>query len=233
MTTEAEERKRRVKVIVLGIFDIAVALRIVRREIRRWSVPYLSQAHVRCDPFRTLIACILSLRTKDAVTDAASERLFAAAATPRAILALGTPRLAQLIFPVGFYNQKARQITEICRRLRDEFNDCVPDTMEILLTLPGVGRKTANLVITEAFGQPGICVDTHVHRIANRWGYVRTRTPEQTEMALRAQLPARYWIGINRVLVTYGQHRCLPISPICSACPLCGMCPQHGVVHQR
>jgi len=233
MTKEAEECKRRVKVIELGMFDIAAALRLVRREIRRWSVPYLSQAHVRHDPFRTLIACILSLRTKDAVTDAASERLFAVAATPRAILALDVPRLAQLIFPVGFYNQKARQITEICRRLRDEFNDCVPNSIEVLLTLPGVGRKTANLVVTEAFGLPGICVDTHVHRITNRWGYVRTRTPEQTEMALRAKLPARYWIEINRLLVTYGQHRCLPVSPICSECPLFEMCPRRGVVHQR
>ncbi|MCX7002986.1 MAG: endonuclease III [bacterium] len=233
MTKETEERKQRVKVIALGIFDIAAALRLVRREIRRWSVPYLSQAHVRHDPFRTLIACILSLRTKDAVTDAASERLFAVAATPRAILALGTSRLAQLIFPVGFYNQKARQITDICRRLRDEFNDGVPNSIEVLLTLPGVGRKTANLVVTEAFGQPGICVDTHVHRITNRWGYVRTRTPEQTEMALRAKLPARYWIEINRLLVTYGQHRCLPVSPICSECPVFEMCPRRGVVHQR
>jgi len=215
------------------MFDIAVALRLVRREIRRWSVPYLSRDHVRHDPFRTLIACILSLRTKDAVTDAASERLFAVAATPQAILALGVPRLAQLIFPVGFYNQKARQITEICHRLRDEFDDCVPNAIEVLLTLPGVGRKTANLVVTEAFGQPGICVDTHVHRITNRWGYVHTCTPEQTEMALRAKLPARYWIEINRLLVTYGQHRCLPVSPLCSACPLFEMCPRRGVTRRR
>ncbi len=233
MTKKTEERKQRVKVIALGIFDIAVALRLVRREMRRWTVPYLSQAHVRRDPFRTLIACILSLRTKDAVTDIASERLFAVAATPRAVLALGVPRLAHLIFPVGFYNQKARQITGICRRLRDEFKDGVPGSIEVLLTLPGVGRKTANLVVTEAFGRPGICVDTHVHRITNRWGYVRTRTPEQTEMALRAKLPARYWLEINRLLVTYGQHRCLPVSPICSECPLFEMCPRRGVVHQR
>ncbi len=214
-------------------FDIQRALRLVRAAIAAWHVPYLSQDDVKADPFRTLVACVLSLRTKDAVTAAASERLFAVAATPASVHALGAARLATLIFPVGFYNQKARQIIRLCTQLMAAFGGRVPSTLEELLTLDGVGRKTANLVVTEAFGLPGICVDTHVHRITNRWGYVRTRTPDETEMALRKKLPARYWRPINQLLVTYGQRRCLPLSPKCSECALHTMCPRHGVARWR
>lgn len=214
-------------------FDIATAMRLVRSAVRRWQVPYLAQAHVRQDPFRTLVACILSLRTKDAVTDAASERLFARAETPAALLALGPRRIARLIYPVGFYNQKARQLTEICRRLLADHGGDVPAELDDLLVLPGVGRKTANLVITEAFGKPGICVDTHVHRITNRWDYVRTRTPDETEQALRAKLPRRYWLEINRLLVTFGQQCCTPIGPRCSSCLLARICARRGVQSSR
>lgn len=214
-------------------FDIQRALRLVQAAIAAWHVPYLSQDDVKADPFRTLVACILSLRTKDAVTAAASERLFAVADTPVALCALGPVRIAKLIFPVGFYNQKARQLVRLCEQLMDDFESHVPASLDALLTLEGVGRKTANLVITEAFGLPGICVDTHVHRITNRWGYVCTRTPEETETALRAKLPRRYWRTINQLLVTYGQRRCLPVSPRCSECALRDMCPRHGVTHAR
>ncbi|MCX7848461.1 MAG: endonuclease III [bacterium] len=208
-------------------------MRIVRAAVAAWREPYLSRDRVKADPFRTLVACVLSLRTKDEVTSAAAERLFAVADTPAQLRALGPARIAKLIYPVGFYNQKARQLIRLCTQLRDQFDDRVPASLNALLTLEGVGRKTANLVITEAFGLPGICVDTHVHRITNRWGYVSTRTPEETEHALRAKLPRRYWREINRLLVTYGQRRCTPLSPRCSECALAAMCARRGVTHAR
>jgi len=214
-------------------FDIHKAVKLVRAAVDAWHVPYLSKEHVRSDPFRTLVACVLSLRTKDETTAVASERLFARAASVRAMICLGPRTIATLIYPVGFYNRKARQIVKLCRRLEQAFAGMVPDTIEALLTLEGVGRKTANLVITEAYGKPGICVDTHVHRITNRWGYVRTKSPEQTEQALRKKLPLEYWLDINRLLVTYGQRRCTPLSPRCSECPLDGMCAHRDVTRKR
>ena len=214
-------------------FDIHKAVKLVRAAVDTWHVPYLSKEHVRSDPFRTLVACVLSLRTKDETTAVASERLFARAASVRAMICLGPRTIATLIYPVGFYNRKARQIVKLCRRLEQAFAGMVPDTIEALLTLEGVGRKTANLVITEAYGKPGICVDTHVHRITNRWGYVRTKSPEQTEQALRKKLPLEYWLDINRLLVTYGQRRCTPLSPRCSECPLDGMCAHRDVTRKR
>ena len=148
----------------------------------------------RHDPFRVLIACLLSLRTKDETTGPAAERLFALADTPAVMLRLPAPAIERAIFPVGFYRTKARVILGVCRDLLEHFGSRVPDTIDELLTLKGVGRKTANLVVTVGFGKPGICVDIHVHRISNRLGYVRTRTPEKTEVALRACLPRRDWI---------------------------------------
>jgi endonuclease-3 len=180
-------------------------------------------------PFRVLIACILSLRTQDTTTGPAAARLFALGDTPAALLRLSAHRIERTVYPVGFYRTKARVILGLCRDLLDRFDGAVPDTIDALLTLKGVGRKTANLVVTMGFGKPGICVDTHVHRISNRLGYVRTRTPDQTEMALRAKLPHRYWIGYNDLLVTFGQNLCAPISPRCSACPVHPLCPRVGV----
>jgi endonuclease III len=180
-----------------------------------------------------LIACILSLRTQDATTAAASERLFALADTPAAMLGLTASEIERAIYPVGFYRTKARVIHEICRDLIERFGGRVPDTIDDLLTLKGVGRKTANLVVTMGYDQPGICVDTHVHRISNRLGYVRTRTPEQTETALRASLPKRYWIGYNDLLVAFGQNVCTPISPKCSRCPVRPLCRRVGVTASR
>ena len=190
-------------------------------------------AQRRRDPFRVLTACLLSLRTKDETTGPASERLFALADTPAAMLRLSASRIERAIFPVGFYRTKARVILGVCRDLLEHFGSRVPDTIDELLTLKGVGRKTANLVVTVGFGKPGICVDIHVHRISNRLGYVRTRTPEKTEVALRACLPRRYWIGYNDLLVSFGQNVCVPVSPKCSICPVRGLCPRVGVTRSR
>lgn len=184
-------------------------------------------------PFRILIATILSLRTKDTLTAVVAPRLFAVAATPAAMEALGEARIAELIYPVGFYRNKARSIGQICRILLDTYAGEVPADLEQLLALPGVGRKTANLVLTAGFGLPGICVDIHVHRICNRWGYVQTRDPDATERVLRQQLPPEHWIPINMLLVTLGQNICHPTSPRCSQCPVAAACGRVGVTRSR
>lgn len=184
-------------------------------------------------PFRVLVATLLSLRTKDTLTAKVAPRLFATADTPGAMLELSEDRLAGLIYPVGFYRSKARSLLQVSRLLVERYEGQVPSTLEDLLTLPGVGRKTANLVRTRGFGLPGICVDTHVHRICNRWGYVQTRTPDQTEFALREKLPPEYWIPINGLLVTLGQNICHPTSPRCSTCPVAQWCERVGVTRSR
>jgi endonuclease-3 len=209
-------------------------IRRLRRTRRRWNPTALAVvADETGDPFRVLIACILSLRTQDTTTGPAAARLFALADTPAALLPLTPRQIERAIYPVGFYRTKARVILGICRDLLDRFGGHVPDEIDALLTLGGVGRKTANLVVTIGYGKPGICVDTHVHRISNRLGYVRARTPEETEMALRATLPRRYWIGYNDLLVSFGQNVCAPISPRCSTCPVRALCPRVGVTSSR
>lgn len=215
--------------------EIHAVLRIVRREIRQWQEPVVGAIarDSNRDPFRILIATVLSLRTKDHTTAAASARLFAAADTPATVLALERARLEQLIYPVGFYRTKAKQIHRICEQLLAEHRGLVPDTIDALVALPGVGRKTANLVVTVGFNKPGICVDIHVHRISNRWGYIATRTPEESETALRAKLPQRHWITYNDLLVPYGQHLCQPVSPWCSRCKLTAFCARIGVTTSR
>ena len=185
------------------------------------------------DPFETLISCLLSLRTQDATTDAASARLFALARTPPAMLRLPRRTIERAIFPVGFYRTKARTILEVSRAIVEEHAGKVPSDLDRLLELKGVGRKTANLVITLAFRKYGICVDTHVHRISNRWGYVRTKTPHETEMRLREQLPRRHWRVYNDLLVAFGQNLCHPTSPWCSRCPLDDVCARVGVTRSR
>ena len=179
------------------------------------------------------MACLLSLRTQDTTTGPAAARLFALADTPHAMLELSARTIERAIYPVGFYRTKARVILGLSRDLLDRFDGGVPDDIDALLTLKGVGRKTANLVVTLGFDKPGICVDTHVHRISNRLGYVRTRTPDETEMALRAKLPPRYWIGYNDLLVTFGQNVCAPVSPKCSVCPVARLCRRVGVRTSR
>jgi len=211
--------------------NISRVMRLLQREAARWEEPIVG--HYKADAFATLISCLLSLRTKDAVTAEASRRLFARARTPQTLLALPIPTIQRLIYPVGFYKTKARTLHSVCHELLARFDGRVPGDLDALLTMKGVGRKTANLVVTLAFRQQGICVDTHVHRITNRWGYVRTRTPEATEMALRRTLPARYWQVINDYLVAYGQHLCGPISPWCSRCPIAFACDRVGVRHAR
>jgi endonuclease-3 len=206
------------------------ALRAHRTGVRPTT---LAEVERERDPFRLLVACVISLRTKDEVTATASARLFARAASPAALAALPEREIGRLIFPAGFYNTKAKQLREIARRVAAEHGGAVPASLDALLAFPGVGRKTANLVLGLGFGIPAICVDTHVHRISNRLGLVRTKTPEQTEHALEAVLPRRYWIDINDLLVTFGQHVCHPTSPRCSTCPLGSRCPRVGVVRSR
>ena len=184
-------------------------------------------------PFSVLISCLLSLRTKDETTLPASERLFALADTPETMIKLSVEKIEKTIFPVGFYRTKARVILKICEDLLTQHKGRVPDTLEELLAFKGVGRKTANLVLTEGFGKPAMCVDTHVHRISNRFGYVNTKTPEETEMALRKKLPGEYWMDYNALLVTWGQNICRPISPLCSICSANRICQRRGVTTSR
>lgn len=218
----------------MTVFDIHAAIRILREEYRSWKTPAVTIV-AQCDhnPFKVLVSCIISLRTRDDVTLQASMRLFERAATPDALQSVPVDEVAGLIFPAGFYRNKASQIVEISKRLMDEYDGMVPDEIDELLKFKGVGRKTANLVVTLGFGKPGICVDTHVHRICNRWGYVSTKTPEGTEIALRNKLPAGYWIEINDLLVAFGQNHCHPLSPRCSLCRLAGMCAKSGVGASR
>ena len=215
--------------------QITAALRIVAREIRQWEEPVLGVVARESDrdPFRILISCLLSLRTKDKTTREASVRLFALAHQPATLLTLPILKIERAIYPVGFYRTKAKSIHAICRRLLDAYGGTVPDSVEELVTLPGVGRKTANLVVTVGYGKPGICVDIHVHRISNRWGYVKTKTPEDTEQALRRKLPAHHWITFNDLLVPYGQNLCQPVSPFCSKCKLKDFCDRVGVTRSR
>ena len=215
--------------------QIHAAIKILRREVRQWQEPVVgvvARTSAR-DPFRILISCLLSLRTKDKTTSEASARLFALAYTPAGLLKLSRRRIERAIYPVGFYRMKAKAIHAICRRLLRAYGGQVPQSIDELVTLPGVGRKTANLVVTVGYQKPGICVDVHVHRISNRWGYVRTKTPGETEEALRAKLPKRYWITYNDLLVPFGQNLCQPVSPYCSRCNLIGMCDRVGVVRSR
>jgi endonuclease-3 len=184
-------------------------------------------------PFRLLVACVISLRTKDEVTAEASRRLFEVAPTPDRLAKLEEDRIARTIYPAGFYNTKAAQLKEIGRIIRDDFDDEVPASEADLLAMPGVGRKTANLVLGLGFGIPAICVDTHVHRISPRLGMVLTKTPEQTERALIEVLPRDLWVPINDLLVTFGQNRCHPTSPRCTDCPLADLCPRVGVTRSR
>jgi endonuclease-3 len=211
--------------------DIHAAIRTLKKEVQQWKVPAVG--HYTQTPFTVLISCILSLRTQDKTTHEASDRLFRLAKTPRKMVKLSTAAIQNAIYPVGFYKTKAGNIKKICEILLSKSNGKVPDDLDALLELPGVGRKTANLVVTLGYGTPGICVDTHVHRITNRWGYVQTKTPEQTEMALRKKLPPEYWIIINDLLVSYGQNLCKPISPLCSTCRIRSCCGRKGVKVSR
>lgn len=209
-------------------------IRLLEKELESLELPIVSQlAHERYGPFAILISTLLSLRTKDEVTAAASERLFALASTPAGMLRLSAEEIRKAIYPVGFYRTKAETILRVCRELIDRFHARVPDTLDALLSLKGVGRKTANLVISLGFGGAGLCVDTHVHRISNRLGYVRTKNPEETEFALREKLPPKYWSRYNTLLVAFGRSTCRPVSPLCSTCPVAVYCDRIGVKKSR
>lgn len=215
--------------------EIHAVIRTVKREIARWPDPVVGVVAKESgrDPFLVLISCLLSLRTKDKTTAEASARLFALASTPETMQRLDCSAVEAAIYPMGFYRTKAKHIQEICTQLLGRYHGRVPDRIEELLTLPGVGRKTANLVVTVGYKKPGICVDIHVHRISNRWGYVKTSTPDETEQALRGILPRKYWITFNDLLVPFGQNLCQPVSPFCSRCKIAVYCDRVGVTKSR
>lgn len=208
---------------------ILKTVKLVEKQIKSFNVPIVTEVSKRNDPYRVLISCILSLRTKDKTTASASQRLFKVAANPYDMVKLSPGYLAKLIYPVGFYHNKARVIIGISRKIIEDFSGRVPNNLEDLLGLKGVGRKTANLVLGLGYNIAAICVDTHVHRISNRLGWVKTESPEETEKALEKIIPKRYWIRLNTLLVTFGQNICVPISPRCSACYVYKFCKRVGV----
>ncbi|MFH0920787.1 MAG: endonuclease III [Fibrobacterota bacterium] len=213
-------------------FDTVV--RLLKQHYPRWKKPSVTALAERTrDPFRVLISTLISLRTKDEVTLAASQRLYALANTPVSLSRLPEKTIANAIYPAGFYKTKAKTLRSVSAGLLTRFHGEVPRTLDELLSFKGVGRKTANLVLTQGFGLPGICVDTHVHRISNRFGVVKTTNPEATEFALRALLPLRHWIIYNDLLVAFGQNVCRPLSPRCSECPVAHVCPKVGVTRSR
>ncbi len=212
---------------------IEAIVSILKRENKKYIVPIVTIVSMTKSPFMVLVSCLLSLRTKDKVTAEASNMLFTLADNPEKMLGLRTKSIEKAIYPVGFYKTKSKGIKEICKALLDDYGGVVPDEIGELLKLNGVGRKTANLVVTLGYGKLGICVDTHVHRISNRLGLVMTKTPEQTEFALRKTLPQKYWLIYNDLLVTYGQNLCVPVSPWCSKCKIFKYCKRVGVKTSR
>lgn len=215
-------------------FDIDRFVEILSGHYTQWQAPIITFISTRgASPFEILVSTILSLRTKDEVTAEASRRLFEAARTPEQMLELGEAEISRRIYPVGFYPTKAKRLVLISRILLEQYQGQVPADLDEMLKLPGVGRKTANLVLVEGFKMDAICVDTHVHRISNRIGYVKTKNPEQTEFALRKKLPRKHWVHYNELLVAFGQVLCRPVSPFCSKCPVTQMCPRTGVERSR
>jgi endonuclease-3 len=214
--------------------DIHKIVKILAKETPKWNVPIVTLvAETSNDPFKVLISTVLSLRTKDETTAGASKRLFKLADNPSDMFKLSEKEIIKAIYPVGFYKTKAKSIKSICRDLISKYDSKVPDDIDELLKLNGVGPKTANLVVTLGYNKPGICVDTHVHRISNRLGYIKTKTPDETETVLREKLPKKYWIDYNSLLVSFGQHLCRPISPFCSRCPVESYCDRIGVTKSR
>lgn len=207
---------------------------LLTRQVKSLRIPWLDQMSADArDPFKVLISCILSLRTQDKTTGEASQRLFRLAQTPAKMSGLSAERIQKAIYPVGFYRVKAQRIRDLSREIQEKYKGKVPGTIEELLSLKGVGRKTANLVVTLGYDQPGICVDTHVHRISNRWGLIQTKNPTQTEFALREILPVRCWKKLNGYLVAFGQGICKPISPLCTQCQIRTFCARVDVSRSR
>ncbi len=213
---------------------IGRVLGIIEKKASCWTEPSVSaMAASRVSPFRVLIATVLSLRTKDQVTLPASQRLFQLADTPQTMVKLSEKQIQEKIYPVCFYRNKSAHILDICRTLLASYSGRVPDDLDRLLELKGVGRKTANLVLILGYGKLAMCVDTHVHRISNRLGYIKTGTADESEMALRKKLPTRYWLKYNDLLVAFGQNHCKPVSPLCSSCGVFKYCARAGVTKFR
>jgi endonuclease-3 len=213
--------------------EIENVIRILRKEVDGFEETSVTRVSRSKSPYKVLISCILSLRTKDKVTIKASERLFSLADSPKQMICLKEKEIEQAIYPVAFYRVKSRNIKKVSKIILEKYNSKVPDKIEELLKLPNVGRKTANIVVTQGYGKYGIAVDTHVHRLSNRLSYVRTKSPEETEFALREKLPKKHWIEYNDLLVTWGQNVCVPISPWCSKCAVRSFCRRVGVERSR
>jgi endonuclease-3 len=214
--------------------NIDRVLNIVKKAVATYDVPVLEQFNARIkDPYWVLIPCILSLRAKDNITAKVAEALYSIAPTPQQVLNIPVKKMEKIVYQSGFFRVKARNVLHITRVILEKYKGIVPDNIDELLTIKGIGRKTANLVVTVAFNKPGICVDTHVHKISNRWGYVETGTPDKTEMKLREILPVKHWIKYNILLVLFGQNICLSLSPWCSKCRLSYCCPKIGIDKHR
>ena len=215
--------------------NLNIEIKLIKKECEKYQNPIVTEiADLSENPFKVLISCLLSLRTKDAVTAKASKRLFEVADTPEKIIKLNIKQIEKLIYPVGFYKTKARRIKEICKVLIEKYRSKVPESEEELLKLKGIGRKTMNIVMTYGFhSKDHIAVDTHVKRIPNRLGWVKTKTPEETEKELLKVIPKKYWHDINNDLVTFGQNICVPVSPFCSKCPVNKYCNKIGVKKHR
>lgn len=217
------------------IKNIDKIINILKKESKNWKYPFVSEwSRVVKDPFTTLISCILSLRTKDEVTAKASIRLLKKYNTPQKILSLSNKQIEKLIYPVGFYKTKAKRIKEICKVLIKNYNGKVPDNFDELIKLKGVGPKTASIVVVYGFNKAlHIPTDIHVHQIANRLGWVKTKAPEKTQIELEKVIPKQYWYDLNELFVQFGQNICVPISPFCSKCPVNKYCPRIGVKRNR
>ena len=214
-------------------FNIVEGLKKLKKAVRKFRTPSVTVIAKKNDPFAVLVSCIISLRTRDEVTELASARLFTLAKLPAELLELSNAKIEKAIYPAAFYRNKTKSLKELCQVLVKEYSGKVPDKLEELLKLKGVGRKTANLTLILGHNKPGICVDIHVHRISNRWGYVKTKSPDETEMVLREILPKRFWKGYNDLLVSFGQNLCKPVSPFCGSCPIEDQCPKIGVNRSR
>lgn len=204
--------------------EIAKVIQIVKKESKKFTLPTVSEVSLSKDPYKVLISCILSLRTRDETTLPASSRLFKLASTPAEMIKLEDKTIEQAIYPVGFYKRKTKTIKEISKALIENYNSIVPSSLDELLKFKGIGRKTANIVLVYAYDKDAIPVDTHLHRIPNRLGWIKTKTPEETEIKLREIVPKRYWKDLNDTFVTFGQNICKPIGPKCSICPVNGFC---------
>ena len=214
--------------------DIVKILKILMKKTRGLPLPSVSQIQEELDdPFKVLVSCILSLRTKDSITYPTSVKLFKIAGTPKKIASMPLQKLKKTIKQVNFYKTKAERIKKISRQVANKYKGKVPDDFDELMKFKGVGRKTANIVVTYGFGKEGLAVDTHVHRISNRLGWVKTKVPDETEFALKKVVPKKYWYWVNELLVRHGQNICNPISPKCSICPIIKLCPKIGVKRRR